>query len=83
MKIITKILIKLIKGYKFLISPMLGSSCRYLPTCSEYSIEALKAFGFFKGSYLSLKRILSCHPIKFLGGNEGFDPVNKNMKVKK
>jgi uncharacterized protein len=83
MKIITKILIKLIKGYKFLISPMLGSSCRYLPTCSEYSIEALKAFGFFKGSYLSLKRILSCHPIKFLGGGEGFDPVNKNMKVKK
>ena len=83
MKIITKILIKFIKGYKFLISPMLGSSCRYLPTCSEYSIEALKAFGFFKGSYLSLKRILSCHPIKFLGGGEGFDPVNKNMKVKK
>ena len=83
MKIITKILIRLIKGYKFLISPMLGSSCRYLPTCSEYSIEALKAFGFFKGSYLSLKRILSCHPIKFLGGGEGFDPVNKNMKVKK
>ena len=83
MKIITKILIRLIKGYKFLISPMLGSSCRYLPTCSECSIEALKAFGFFKGSYLSLKRILSCHPIKFLGGGEGFDPVNKNMKVKK
>tara|TARA_B100001093_G_C26415189_1_gene837348 strand:- start:156 stop:395 length:240 start_codon:yes stop_codon:yes gene_type:complete len=76
-------LIKLIKGYQFFISPLLGSSCRYLPTCSEYSIEALKNYGFFKGSFLSIKRILSCHPIKFLGGGEGFDPVKKNMKVKK
>ena len=83
MNILTFILIQLIKGYKFLISPLLGHSCRYLPTCSEYSIEALKTFGFFKGSYLSLKRILSCHPIKFLGGGEGFDPVNKNSKVNK
>ena len=83
MKTLTYILIKLIKGYKFLISPLLGNSCRYMPTCSEYSIEALKNFGLFKGSYLSLKRILSCHPIKFLGGGEGFDPVDKNMKVKK
>jgi uncharacterized protein len=83
MKTITKILIKIIKGYKFLISPLFGYSCRYFPTCSEYSIEALKNYGFFKGIYLSLKRILSCHPIKFLGGGEGFDPVNKNMKVKK
>jgi putative membrane protein insertion efficiency factor len=83
MKTLTYILIKLIKGYKFLISPLLGNSCRYMPTCSEYSVEALKNFGLFKGSYLSLKRILSCHPIKFLGGGEGFDPVDKNMKVKK
>ena len=83
MNILTLILIKLIKGYRFLISPLLGYSCRYLPTCSEYSIEALKSYGFFKGSYMSIKRILSCHPIKFLGGGEGFDPVNKDMKVKK
>ena len=83
MNIFIYILIKLIKVYKFLISPMLGNSCRYMPTCSEYSIEALKTFGFIKGSFLSLKRILSCHPIRFLGGGEGFDPVNKNMKVKK
>ena len=83
MKTLTYILIKLTKGYKFLISPLLGNSCRYMPTCSEYSVEALKNFGLFKGSYLSLKRILSCHPIKFLGGGEGFDPVDKNMKVKK
>ena len=83
MNIFTNIIIKLIKCYKFLISPLLGNSCRYMPSCSEYSIEALRTKGFLKGSYLSLKRVLSCHPIKFLGGGEGFDPVNKDMKVKK
>ena len=83
MNILTTILIKLIKGYKFLLSPLLGHSCRYLPTCSEYSIEALKTFGFFKGLLISIKRILSCHPIKFLGGGEGFDPVNKKINIKK
>tara|TARA_Y100000741_G_scaffold313724_1_gene258818 strand:+ start:123 stop:374 length:252 start_codon:yes stop_codon:yes gene_type:complete len=83
MKIIITILIKLIKGYKFLISPLLGNSCRYLPTCSDYCIEALKSYGLFKGSYISLKRIFSCHPIKFLGGGEGFDPVCKDIKAKK
>ena len=80
MNIFTSILIKLIKGYKFIISPLLGCSCRYLPTCSEYSIEALRTYGFFKGSILSMKRVISCHPIKFLGGGEGFDPVNKKNK---
>jgi len=83
MNIFTKILIKLIKGYRFFISPLLGQSCRYLPTCSEYSIGSLKKFGLVKGTFLSLKRILSCHPIKFLGGGEGFDPVKKEIKVKK
>jgi uncharacterized protein len=83
MKTITKISIKLIKGYKFLISPLMGNSCRYFPTCSEYSIEALKTFGFLKGLGMSMKRIFSCHPIKFLGGGEGFDPVNKDMKAKR
>jgi putative membrane protein insertion efficiency factor len=83
MNIFTIILIKFIKGYRFLISPLLGHSCRYLPTCSEYSIEALTTYGFFKGLSMSIKRILSCHPIKFLGGGEGFDPVNKNFKIKK
>ena len=77
MNIFTKILIKLIKGYRFFISPFFGQSCRYLLTCSEYSIESLKRFGLAKGAFLSLKRILSCHPIKFLGGGEGFDPVKK------
>ena len=80
---LTSILIRIIKAYKFLISPFLGHSCRYFPTCSEYSIEALKTFGLIKGIFMSTKRILSCHPIKFLGGGEGLDPVNKKKKVKK
>ena len=79
MNILTYILIKLIKCYKFLISPLLGQSCRYLPTCSEYSIEALKTYGFLKGLFFSIKRILSCHP----WGQGGFDPVKKEIKVKK
>ena len=83
MNIFTKSLIKLIKGYKYLISPLFGPSCRYLPTCSEYSVEALKEFGFVKGLFKSIKRILSCHPIKFLGGGEGFDPVKKEVKDNK
>ena len=83
MNIFTLILIKFIKAYKYLISPLLGNSCRYLPTCSEYSIDALKEYGFFKGLLISLKRILSCHPIKFLGGGEGFDPVKKEIKDNK
>ena len=83
MNIFTIVLIKFIKGYKYLISPMFGHSCRYLPTCSEYSIDALKTYGFFKGTIMSVKRILSCHPIKFLGGGEGFDPVVKKTKIKK
>ena len=83
MNIFTNVLIKLIKGYKYLVSPLVGHSCRYLPTCSQYSIDALTEFGFFKGLFMSIKRILSCHPIKFLGGGEGFDPVKKEMKVKK
>ena len=83
MNTITKILIKFIKSYKFFVSPIFGPSCRYLPTCSDYSIEVLKKYGFLKGLFMSFKRILSCHPIKFLGGGEGFDPVNKNMKAKK
>ena len=83
MNIFTLILIKLIKGYKFLISPLLGNSCRYLPTCSEYAIDSLKTYGLIKGSAKAIKRILSCHPIKIIGGGEGYDPVIKNIKVKK
>ncbi len=82
MNFLIEILIKLIKGYRYVFSPLLGHSCRYLPTCSEYSIEALQKFGLFKGIYMGFTRILSCHPIKFLGGGEGFDPVIKKTKIK-
>ena len=77
--ILTNLLIKIIKCYKFLISPLFGNSCRYLPSCSDYAIEALKTFGIFKGLFLSFKRILSCHP----WGNSGFDPVKKKGEIKK
>ena len=82
-KVFSKTLIILIKTYQLILSPMLGNNCRYLPTCSEYTIEALKTYGLIKGLFKSLKRIFSCHPIRFLGGGEGFDPVNKNLKIKK
>ena len=77
MKILSNFLILIIKFYKYFISPYLPSSCRYLPTCSEYFIDCINEFGFFKGFILGIKRILSCHPIKILGGGSGFDPVKK------
>ena len=82
MKLINYTLIYLIKFYKFFISPLLGSNCRYLPTCSEYFIESLKEYGTFKGTYLGIKRISKCHPFKYLGGKSGFDPVIKIKKEK-
>ena len=82
-KIFKNIAISSINLYKYLISPLLGNNCRFLPTCSEYTIDCLKTYGLIKGLFKATKRILSCHPIKFLGGGEGFDPVNKDMKVKK
>ena len=78
MKIIKFILIKIIKFYKLFISPYLGNNCTYLPTSSEYFIDTLNEHGVFKGTIKGTKRILSCHPIKVLGGGEGFDPVKKN-----
>ena len=77
MRILSNILIKVIKGYKLIISPYLGNNCRYLPTCSEYFIDCLKVHGLTKGFYKGAKRILTCHPIKLLGGGGGFDPVQK------
>ena len=74
----TLIITNLIKFYSFFISPLLGTKCRYLPTCSEYFQESIKTFGAAKGSFLGLKRILKCHPIKFLGGGYGIDLVPKS-----
>ena len=71
-----------IKIYKYFFSPLLGNKCRFLPTCSDYFIDSLKEYGFFKGIFFGLKRIIKCHPIKFLGGSSGLDLVPKKGKVK-
>jgi hypothetical protein len=60
-----------IKIYQVLISPLFPSSCRYTPTCSHYTVEALKKHGLFKGGWLGIKRISKCHP----WGGSGHDPV--------
>ena len=77
-----KILILIIKIYQYFISPLLGSRCRFLPTCSEYFIEALKTQGLIKGIKLGVKRILKCHPFEKLGGSHGLDfvPISKDEK---
>ena len=83
MKLIDKLFILIIKFYKYFISPYFHSNCRYLPTCSEYFIDSLKLNGIFKGSFLVIRRILRCHPIKILGGGSGFDPAPNLKKGKK
>lgn len=70
-KALSKILLALIAFYKGAISPHIGPACRYTPTCSEYGAEAIRRHGPFKGGWLTLKRILSCHP----WGGHGYDPV--------
>tara|TARA_X000000368_G_scaffold335256_1_gene272744 strand:+ start:345 stop:602 length:258 start_codon:yes stop_codon:yes gene_type:complete len=81
-KIFIKTAIFFIKIYKYFFSPLLGNRCRFLPTCSDYFIECLNEYGFFKGVYFGLKRIIKCHPVKFLGGSSGLDLVPKKRNVK-
>lgn len=69
--VLTWILLLPVYFYRAVISPLMPPSCRYTPTCSQYTIEALKKHGPFKGSYLSAKRIISCNP----WGGSGYDPV--------
>ena len=83
MKILNSLLIFPIRFYKYFISPYIGSNCRYLPSCSDYFVESINVHGPLKGLQLGLKRILRCHPIKFLGGRDGFDPVPELKKRKK
>ena len=68
---ISRILILIIRFYQKFISPLKGTTCRFYPTCSAYSIEAIKKYGPIKGSYLSLRRILKCHPFH----EGGYDPL--------
>ena len=83
MKFLTKLLILIIKFYKYFISPYFSSNCRYLPTCSQYFIDSLNLNGFLKGTTLGTKRILRCHPIRILGGRSGYDPAPNFKKRKK
>lgn len=69
------LLIAPIRFYRYFLSPMLPPACRFTPTCSQYAIEALKLHGPLKGLYLTVRRLLRCHPIKWLGGSQGYDPV--------
>ena len=69
--IVSFIFIKIIRFYQLAISPILPDSCRYTPTCSQYSIEALQKYGPLKGSFLAIRRILRCQP----WGGHGHDPL--------
>lgn len=70
-----RLLLLLITVYRYLLSPVIGPRCRYLPTCSEYAQEALEKHGVLRGSWLALRRICRCHPLTWLGGGSGYDPV--------
>ncbi len=69
--ILSRFFILLIRAYQFLLSPLLGASCRFTPTCSQYGLEAIQKYGPFKGGWLTVKRIGRCHP----WGAHGHDPV--------
>jgi len=61
--------------YRFTLSPLLPPSCRFSPSCSAYALEALKIHGPVKGLWLTARRLSRCHPISWLGGSSGIDPV--------
>ena len=73
------IMILPIRFYQIFISPLLGSNCRYTPTCSHYTIQAIEEWGALKGGWMSMKRIASCNP----WGGSGYDPVPKNPRKHK
>jgi putative membrane protein insertion efficiency factor len=73
------VLLLIIRGYQKFISPMFPPSCRYYPTCSNYSIQAVKRFGALRGGLMGAARILRCHP--FVRG--GYDPVPDNFSLKR
>lgn len=67
----TKVALIVLRGYKAMVSPWLPPSCRYVPTCSEYAMEAVERFGVIRGTLMAARRVLRCHP--FVKG--GYDPV--------
>lgn len=71
MSLLAHLLIALVRVYQYLLSPYLGTQCRFTPTCSHYAVGALKKHGAFKGGYLAVRRLLRCHPWRA----GGYDPV--------
>ncbi|PLX02390.1 MAG: membrane protein insertion efficiency factor YidD [Marinilabiliales bacterium] len=69
--LLSNLFIFLIRVYQYTLSPFIGRSCRYTPTCSHYSVEAIQKYGPFKGGWMAIKRISSCNP----WGGSGYDPV--------
>jgi putative membrane protein insertion efficiency factor len=69
------VVLQLLRAYKWAISPMVAPACRYVPTCSEYAMEAVERYGAARGGWMALMRLLRCHP--FVKG--GYDPVVKHI----
>ena len=65
------LMVRVVRGYQLLVSPLIGNNCRYQPTCSQYCIEAIERFGVWRGSWLTLRRLARCHP----WGGSGYDPL--------
>jgi len=78
-KISTFLFILPIRIYQIFISPMFPSTCRHIPTCSEYAVQAIKIHGIFYGTWLAIKRLSRCHP----WGTSGYDPVPPKREKKK
>jgi putative membrane protein insertion efficiency factor len=73
---VAKVLLKApILAYRHVISPWLGPNCRFQPTCSAYALEAIEKHGALRGGWLTIRRLSKCHPITWLGGSYGYDPV--------
>jgi uncharacterized protein len=75
--VLTLLLRGLIRTYQLFISPMLGPSCRYLPSCSDYAAEAIERHGPVAGTWLALRRLVRCHP----WGGSGYDPVPEQRRL--
>jgi putative membrane protein insertion efficiency factor len=75
-EMLIKIALLPVRFYQLAISPLTGPTCRYTPTCSQYTVEAIREWGILKGWWMGMKRIASCHP----WGKHGHDPVPKNPK---
>ena len=73
----TRVVLFLLRGYKWALSPLLPPACRYVPTCSDYAMEAVDCYGVFRGGLMAMGRVLRCHP--FVRG--GYDPVVKSTDM--